>query len=89
MDSIVKTWTVRATGLASNAAAYNAAAYNAAAYNVAAYVAGERARTAPDMATPGTPVPFAGSVALHLTEVAFAGARSTDLLGHVPRGAPV
>ena len=74
MDSIVKTQTMPATGLASNAAAY---------------VAEERATTAPDMATPGTPVPFAGSVAFHLTEVAFAGARSTDLLGHVPRGAPV
>ena len=84
MDSIVKTRTVPATGLASNAAAYNVAASNA-----AAYFAGERATTAPDMATPGTPVPFAGSVALHLTEVALAGARSTDLLGHVPRGAPV
>lgn len=74
MDSILKTWTVPATGLASN---------------VAAYVAEERAVTAPNPAAQGTAVPFAGSVALHLTEVAFAGARSTDLLGHVPRGAPV
>ena len=74
MDSIVKTWTVPATGLASNAAAY---------------VAEERATTAPDPATQGTAVRVAGSVALHLPEVAFAGARSTDLLGHVPRGAPV
>ena len=74
MDSILKTWTVPATGLASN---------------VAAYVAEERAVTAPNPAAQGTAVSFAGSVALHLTEVAFAGARSTDLLGHVPRGAPV
>ena len=74
MDSILKTWTVPSTGLASN---------------VAAYVAEERAVTAPNPAAQGTAVPFAGSVALHLTEVAFAGARSTDLLGHVPRGAPV
>lgn len=74
MDSTLKTWTVPATGLASN---------------VAAYVAEERAITAPNPAAQGTAVPIAGSVALHLTEVAFAGARSTDLLGPVPRGAPV
>jgi len=74
VDSILKTWTVPATGLASN---------------VAAYVAEERAVTAPNPAAQGTAVPFAGSVALHVAEVAFAGARSTDLLGHVPRGAPV
>ena len=74
MDSTLKTWTVPATGLASN---------------IAAYVAEERAVTAPNPAAQGTAVPFAGSDALHLTEVAFAGARSTDLLGHVPRGAPV
>lgn len=74
MDSILKTWTVPATGLASN---------------VAAYVAEERAVTAPNPAAQGTAVPFAGSVAPHLAEVAFAGARSTDVLGHVPRGAPV
>ena len=74
MDSIVKTWTVPATGLASSAAAY---------------VAEERATTAPDPATQGTAVHVAGYLALHLPKVAFAGARSTDLLGHVPRGAPV
>ena len=74
MDSIVKTRTVPATGLASN---------------VAAYVAEGRAVTAPIAAAQGTAVPFAGSVAVHLAEVAFTGARSTDLLGHVPRGAPV
>ena len=79
MDSIVNIWTVPATGLASTAAAYNAAAY----------VAVERAITALNPAAQGTAVPFAGSVALHVAEVAFAGARSTDLLGHVPRGAPV
>ena len=84
MDSIVKTWTVPATGLSSNVAAYNVAAYNA-----AAYVVEDRAATAPDPATQGTAVHVAGSFALHLPEVAFAGARSTDLLGHVPRGAPV
>ena len=75
MDRILKTWTAMpATGLASN---------------VAAYVAEERANTAPNPATQGTAVPFAGSTAVHLAEVAFAGARSTDLLGPVPRGAPV
>ena len=74
MDSILKTWTVPATGLASN---------------VAAYVAEERAVTAPNPAAQGTAVPFAGSVAGHLAEVAFTGARSTDLPGHVPRRAPV
>ena len=84
MDSILKTWTVPATGLVSSAAAYNAAAYV-----VAAYVAEGRATTAPNAAAQGTAVPFAGSVAGHLAEVAFTGARSTDLLGHVPRRAPV
>ena len=79
MDSILKTWTVPATGLVSSAAAYV----------VAADVAEGHATTAPNTAAQGTAVPFAGSVALHLPEVAFAGARSTDLLGHVPRGAPV
>lgn len=79
MDSILKTWTVPATGLASN---------------VAAYVAEERATTAPNPAAQGTAMPFAGTSGVqiasdHLTEVAFAGARSTDLLGPVPRGAPV
>ena len=79
MDSILKTWTVSATGLASN---------------VAAYVAEERATTAPNPAAQGTAVPVAGTSTVHLpalnlAEVAFAGARSTDLLGPVPRGAPV
>ena len=79
MDSILKTWTVPATGLASN---------------VAAYVAEERAVTAPNPAAQGTAVPFAAtSLATHApigsVMVAGLGARSTDLPGPGPRGAPV
>ena len=56
--------------------------------NVAAYVAQERATTAPNLAGQGTALPVAGIAVAH-AEVAFTGARSTDLPGPVPRGAPV
>ena len=52
----------------------------------------ERFGIAPNRAAQGTAVPFAGSsaaTAVATAQVAVAGARSTDLLGSPPRGAPV
>ena len=61
---------------------------------LAPYVAEERAATAPTSAAQGTAVPFAAtSLATHApigtVMVAGLGARSTDLPGPGPRGAPV
>ena len=61
---------------------------------LASYVAEERAATAPTSAAQGTGLPFAAtSLATHApvgsVMVAGLGARSTDLPGPGPRGAPV
>ena len=56
--------------------------------NVAAHVAEERATTAPNPVAQGTALSVAGTAVAH-AEVAPFGARSIDLMGPVPRGAPV
>lgn len=71
---------------------------------LASHVAELRSTTAPGWTAQGTAVPFAGSAArvraahaaaaasaaaAPTAQVAVAGARSTDLPGPIPRGAPV
>ena len=55
---------------------------------LASYVTCERAFIAPNAATQGTALCFAGSSA-HAAQAAVAGVRVADLPGSPPRGAPV